>query len=135
MIYVAVNGGSDMVVDNYYKKGKAINLVLDQDVQALEMDLQATLDFDFAGGELRVSFNHLAQPMSQLELELMHPLEAKKDVTILLSQIAPNEYRAQMKGLLKSRYHLSLHEKAKPFWRLTGDIDFDQASQLVLTPH
>jgi len=135
MVNVAVNGGSDIVVDNYYKQGKAINLVLDQDIQAREMDLRAALDFDFAGGELRVSFNHLAQTTSQLELELMHPLEAKKDVTILLSQVAPGEYRALMKGLLKNRYHLSLHEQANPVWRLTGDINFDQTAQFVLVPH
>jgi hypothetical protein len=135
MINVAVNGGSDVVVDNYYKKGKAINLVLDQDVKAREMALQANLDFDFAGGELRVTLANSIEQSSRLKLELMHPLQAKKDVNLLLIQITPSEFKAPMQGLLNGRYHLSLHPESDPVWRLTGDINFDETAQTVLSPH
>lgn len=131
-VNIAIRGADDMVVDNYYKEGKAINQRLDQDVKASELGMGAALSFNFAGSELKVSLEGDIQPPEVLELKLLHPIEANLDKRLELELVGPGYYRTALDEKLEYSYHLQLLPVENPEWRLTGQIDFNYTSEATL---
>lgn len=132
LVFIAVTGSDDLVVDNYYKQGKAINQVLDQGARARELSLGAALTFRFASNDVQLSLAGQGELPAQLRLALLHPIEADFDQTILLEAIAPGSYRAKVSGPLHHRYHLRLSPADGEQWRLNGSIDFERSHEAVL---
>ncbi|UTW45342.1 FixH family protein [bacterium SCSIO 12696] len=136
MIQLANRTADDMVVDNYYKDGKAINQRLEQDVQAAELNMLAEMSFNFDSGMVNVSLSGDELPES-LQLKLLHPMEADNDRNIALQRLSANSYRGELDQRLKHRYLLRLlppqaDEQTLPKWRLNGEIDFDRSQGTVL---
>ncbi|MCV6606050.1 MAG: FixH family protein [Porticoccaceae bacterium] len=139
-VRLALHSADDMVVDSYYKDGKAINQRLEQDVRAAELGLVAELSFNFDSGQLNVSLSGDQLPDS-LHLQLMHPMEADNDQQIDLQSRGSGSYRGQLAERLKHRYLLRLlpgiaddgtEDQSLPPWRLNGEIDFDRNQGTVL---
>lgn len=80
-LYIALTNADDVVIDNWYKEGRAINrsLVAEQQADRLGIHARAVLS-DTA---LRVSITSDAGiPWPEtLELSLRHPTQAEKDIT------------------------------------------------------
>ena len=138
-IKIANQSADDMVVDSYYKDGKAINQRLEQDYRAAELGLIAELSFNFDSGQLNVSLTGKELP-SQLHLKLLHPVEADLDHTVALAALGHGNYRGQLTERLQHRYHLRLlpgseesgDEKDAP-WRLNGEINFQITNGTILS--
>ena len=106
-VRLALHSADDMVVDSYYKDGKAINQRLEQDVRAAELNLVAELSFNFDSGQLNVTLSGDQQPES-LRLQLMHPMEADNDQEISLQLRGQGSYRGELNERLQHRYLLRL---------------------------
>ncbi len=132
LVFIAVDRSDDLVADNYYREGKAINQVLDQDTRARELQMQAALTFNVASDEIRVSLAGRGELPDRLQLQLLHPVEADRDITVLLESVAPGSYRASFTRALRYRYYLRLLPETNRDWRLQGSIDFELSHDTVL---
>ena len=84
-IYLAVTSSDGLVVDDYYKRGKTINLELARDRAAAHYQLSALFQIDSQGGQITVTLDsrdHL-QPR-HIRLLLLHPTRAGNDQVVLL---------------------------------------------------
>jgi len=74
-VYIAFKGADDLVNDNYYRDGLAINQLLEQDQAAVKMGLSADIRLDSESGELFVAIKGAEISASQLFLQLLHPTD------------------------------------------------------------
>ncbi len=139
-VTMAFHYSDDVVTDNYYKEGLAINQTLQQDERALALGLTANIKFDSTTHEVMVSIKSATNLPQQLLLFLDHPVKKTKDQHIVLQEIATGEYRAELTTLPEFSWYLALVPEAdaskrkQAEWLLSGDIDFSKTAEALLQP-
>lgn len=136
MIAVALKGADQMVDDDYYRQGLAINENLALDRYAREHGLAATVRFDLETGEVFIEDLQGAYDWPEsLQIKLLHPMAAEWDQTLILQRFTGG-YRADLEALPRHRYYLRLSPAAEAEvgsqWRLAGEIDFSRQSSEAL---
>ena len=134
--YLAATTNNALVVDDYYREGKAINRQLARDALARQLGLKATLVRGPAG-EVRIDLAGNAQALlpPALRLKVVHATRADQDQTFDLRLVAPGRY-ASTQGMLPidGRWNLLLEDPAGS-WRLTTSVSsFGQAIPLTAQP-
>ncbi len=127
-VYIAYEGADDMVADEYYKEGLAINRKLEKLQQAQQMGISAALHI--SGNDIRIDTKGPVTA-SQLALLLSHPLEANRDFSVPLILSTPGIYLGRLPATVSPRWHWSLELPGADGWRLNGSItaaEFDSAS-------
>jgi len=118
-MYIAYYGADDLVVDEYYKDGLAINRQLEKIQRSTELGISAEVSFssDYVTA-------HVEGPVNapSLNLLLSHPLEADRDFPLSLSQIAPGIYQAPLPAAVAPRWHWTLSLPQPDGWRLDGIV-------------
>lgn len=131
-LYIAVTTSDGLVVDDYYKRGKAINRDLARDRAATEHRLQARLDIDLQ--YQRVSLVLQAQDYvlpGAVTLAIMHPTQPGHDQQVTLQKVAADRYAGTTTGLGRGRWYVQL---AADDWRLSGALRLPSAATVVLLP-
>lgn len=118
-VYIANRGADDLVVDDYYKDGLAINRKLEKTGKADELGLSARLEIDQR--QIRVLTEGPIEA-SVLQLSLSHPLESDQDFTLSLQISSPGDYRGQLPADIAPRWHWVLESTGEPLWRLDGAV-------------
>lgn len=126
---IAHTGSDDLVVDEYYKDGLAINRELAKRERADAAGISADLQLN--GDQLLVS---IAGPVTERDLKLFisHPMEADRDFNVQLQQASPGRYRARLSSVPQPGWHWILESTEPPPWRLDGtfsDRDFSDADR------
>ncbi|MBM6549930.1 FixH family protein [Marinomonas ostreistagni] len=125
-VYAAVNSSSDLVKEEYYKEGLAINTVITERQAAKDLDIRATLRLDNLTGELLLTTQNA--DASTLNAVFAHAAVSEKDFSVTFSQSQPNEYRAQLEKPLSGIWNVYL---ASPNgWQLSGRINSNVHSAL-----
>ncbi|WP_461516409.1 FixH family protein [Porticoccus sp.] len=132
-VYIAFKNADTLVVDSYYRKGLAINQVLEQDKLAARLGVTAEVRLDAESGELFVTLNGIDTPPEQVTLLLLHPTDESRDRTLLLSPITAGHYRTDLDQQLQYRYYLRLFPEPQKEWRLAGELDFSSMNQVMLS--
>lgn len=140
MVSIAFYHADDVVMDNYYKQGRMINQVMEQDRRARELSLSAQLRFDQITGEVFVKIPaHDAVP-DKLLLLIDHPFEADLDQQIILQLVSAGHYRGELEASLAHSWYLSLlpeldkSKRKEAEWILSGQINFSLAEATELSP-
>lgn len=118
-VYIANEGADDLVVDNYYKNGLAINRQLEKNQRARDMGISAELAF--SGNQVLVTTSGPVEA-AELDLQLSHPIEADRDFEILVSKIAPDTYQATLPYPVAQHWHWIIELRQPEGWRLDGSI-------------
>ena len=120
-VYIAHKGADDLVVDEYYKQGLAINRQLENKERAEALGISAVPSFDGLDAQVTVT-NAGGAP--QLSLRLSHPLEADRDFAIALVEASPGDYRGRLSQPVAERWHwiLELPSDQGTGWRLDGSV-------------
>lgn len=122
----------DVVVDDYYARGKAINRVLARDRAAAARALEALVETDLATGELEVRLIAAVGPLpDRLDLAFLHSTLGGRDRRVELVRAGEGSYRGRLAGLDRGRYHVQL-ETAE--WRLIGELAAPAESACRLAP-
>lgn len=126
---IAHRGADDLVADDYYKDGLAINRQLEKLQRAEALGVSARLRF--AGDVVNVS---MAGPVteSELRLSLAHPLEADRDFVVTLAQLGPDSYQGALTHNVAPLWHWTLEQQRENGWRLDGTVrreDIDDANR------
>lgn len=130
-LYLASSGHNDLVVGDYYKEGKAINLQLTELNAALKRHIQAELvrqedglDFVLSGDNLPVAL--------PLQVSFHHATLASKDFTVMLTADGSGRrYHLSTSKPLSGRWHV----RAEPYdsrWRIQATVNFDSHAPTVL---
>lgn len=137
-LHLAMASQDGLVVDDYYKQGKAINQSLKRDDVARAAGLSATVTFDQARDLVHVSLarsDGSALPNS-LTLLLAHATRSGLDRTIALTEVSSTrrEYRGALPSLAVGKWTVVIEDREKT-WRLQQDVvaGHDKIPTMTLT--
>lgn len=133
-LYIVADRTKDgLVVDDYYKKGKEINLSLARDQAAQHAGLRAQVQLDAATQKVVMSLS--AKPgvtlPNTISLRWLHATRDGFDRTQELLQVSPGQYRATFPELAPGRWYL--HAEAQD-WRIQGSLRVPAETRLSLGP-
>jgi hypothetical protein len=133
-LYLAIVSDDGLVADDYYKRGKEINLVIKRDRAAAELGLSANTRFDFDLGKIAVDLNrqNSYQAPAQLSLRLLHATRAGYDQNLTLQRLPNGQYFGLYKSLVPGRWYLQLETED---WRLTGQLTMPGENAAALAPN
>lgn len=140
LLTVAFYNADDVVLDNYYREGRGVNQVFEQDIRAQQLALKATLSFDRTSGEVLVDIEANEELPEELLLLMDHPVSAQLDQRVYLRQFQPGRYRGDMDTEPQHRWYLYLLPEQSPElraeaeWRLRAEINFALTDQVQLQP-
>lgn len=120
-LYIANRHADDLVADDYYKAGLAINRRLERAQNAADLGIAAS--FSVRNRLVTVTTSGPVGAET-LQLHLSHPLEADRDFTVTLNRSAPGTYMSGLPVGLEPRWHWAL-EDAAGGWRLSGALERD----------
>ena len=120
-LWLAIQSDNSMVVDDYYKEGKAINQRIARDERASELGLGARVTLA-DGGLAIVLSGTLPQPLEVLGVRFVHVAHAEHDREVVARAAADG--RLSLPGpldLAPGRYRVHLEPPARD-WRLVSEV-------------
>lgn len=120
-VVIAFNNADDLVVDEWYREGKAINKSLAAEKMAEDLGLRATLTNRNGRAQLRFADTE-AVSAPALRLALRHPTLAERDQMLRLVRSGPGEYRAPV-SLPEGTWVVTL-EPEPGDWRMRRRLTF-----------
>jgi len=128
--YLAVTQQDALVVDDYYKQGKAINQDLSRDRKAAAMALDASLRYDPANGKLVGTINTHKQPFAgKLYVSLVHSTQPLKDLKLETVADQQGKFAIAVPLLDIARWNVVLEGEQRD-WRLAGEWMWPQQKQV-----
>ena len=118
--WLAIVNRDPLVVDDYYKAGKAINKTLQRDAYARALGLGA--EMEVSGGNVSIMLRNKKNILlpSRLRLLLTHATQIEKDRVVVLNGSARGHYDGALAIIERGRYRLTLEDFERT-WRLTAD--------------
>jgi hypothetical protein len=133
MLTLAINSYSGLVVDDYYKKGKQINLVLARDRLAYELGLAAGFRLSETGKvEIRFNPDISVIPGDRIELVMVHATRPGLDQRLEFDNNSLRLLEADLQLPGSGRWNLFLQTED---WRLTGSLQYPQSRAAELRPN
>jgi hypothetical protein len=132
-LWLAVTTNNSMVVDDYYREGRAINQTFARDAEATRLGLVAQWEVDVRRNLAQVRLASTAanfEPPDQLVVRLIHATESDLDHRVLLSRVAPDRWEAPFAAPIRARWTLQVEDPARS-WRLIASLS-DPAAPLAL---
>jgi hypothetical protein len=131
--WVAFTQQDALVVDDYYKQGKAINQDLRRDRTATQRGMAATLGYDAAAGTLSGTLHRMGQPnVEPVVLRLVHSTLPAKDQSFRLRPDQAGGFSVALPMLDMARWQV-LIESGDGTWRLHGEWVWPQQKSLALS--
>ncbi|NMM41780.1 FixH family protein [Pseudoalteromonas arctica] len=132
LFITAIGNGPDMVVDDYYKKGKAINLELSKfnKAKALYLHGELTVDSD------KISFKFNKGDSSNihaLKLSFYHRTIQDHDFAIHLTPNANGEFTAIIAPFINGAYTVFI-EPTDGSWKLKENITLPHEQSIAISP-
>ena len=116
--YLATTRPDAMVVDDYYKQGKAINQDLRRDRAATALQLAFEVRYDPAAATLSGSIRSAGRPLATpIYIYLAHPTQPAKDLRLLATPDAAGRFSLALPMLERARWQVVV-EGARREWRL-----------------
>ena len=132
MMNFAFNSEDSMVIDDYYKEGRGINLKIQklQQAKILNISTKTQVYSDY----VEVAFISGAPENGEaLTLDFFHSTQKFKDFSVTLLRDAKGIYRAPLSSDVVGKWQLSLH----PFdesWKIQKMVSLPQANAFDLKP-
>lgn len=130
-IYLAIVSADGVVVDDYYKEGKAINHSKARDERATEMDLSAHL-VRGDNGSIRTLFNQPIQEKS-LIIHFAHATQDDRDLTVALIGNSERAFDAVIQPLPPGKWYVQI-TPSEGDWRLRATAYSSEFSTLDFSP-
>jgi hypothetical protein len=128
--WLALRTPDAMVVDDYYKQGKAINQDLRRDraASALGLALRARFDGDRLEGRI---LSHGQVFVAPCRIMLAHPTQPHKDRALLVVPDAQGRFAVALPGLERTHWQVVV-EGARRDWRLARSWDWPRQEKLEI---
>ena len=132
-LYLAIISKDGLVVDDYYQKGKEINMSLARDRSAAQHGLRAGVQLDAAKQQVVVQLTIAnGQPLpDMLSIRWLHATRAGFDRTQMLSRSPDGSYRSAFPELAPGHWYVQIEAQD---WRLQGSLRVPGDVRLELVP-
>ena len=134
-VAISLRHADNLVADDYYKEGLAINQRLSQDRRAAENNISAGINFSSPGSiGLDLQGTALSWP-NHLQLLLQHPTSQELDHSLIFSRESRGGYRVDVDQLPEGRWYLTLKSVGlaeAESWRLKGEVNLNDQQQVRL---
>lgn len=132
MLNLALNTKDSLVIDDYYKEGKAINMELSKVQEAKVLNIETELLI--IKNNISLSFLNGAPLTGEaLELHFYHSTLEDNDFTILLTRDAEGVYRASAQSEITGKWHVTLSPLDES-WKVINDISLPKSTATLFNP-
>ncbi|OHX17116.1 nitrogen fixation protein FixH [Chromobacterium amazonense] len=132
-LMAAIKSDDGLVTDDYYKKGKAINMELRRDKAAAQMGLSAQLMLGSDGRSLRLVTASKVKLPDTLSLRMVHPAQDDFDQSAEMTMAGPNLYQGILaQPLVTANHWYVLVEDHDKKWRIQGEWKTAQGPMVQL---
>lgn len=117
ILTLAIKSNDGMVVDDYYKRGMAINEIIARDQAARDYGLEAILDWNSVPGLLQLHLT-AAKPFEypdSLHIDFFHATRSGYDQDVYLQRESENLYVGTMPELRLGRWNVEIEAND---WRI-----------------
>ncbi|WP_296670160.1 FixH family protein [Sulfuricaulis sp.] len=130
---LAIRSDDGVVEDDYYRRGKEINLVLARDQAAATRGLQGRVELDDAKNQmqLRLTVRERSAIPDNVELKFLHATRSGIDRVLILARQSGGLYQAPLPELAQGHWNVQL---AAQDWRLVGSLFVPGARGFDLRP-
>lgn len=128
-IVIMQQNSPDLVVDDYYKEGRAINMQLAKYREAALRNLQATILF--AGDKAIVRFAENAVLEGKVHLDFYHPTLAARDFALDAERSGELLYVANLPLSPTGKWQLVVSDASKE-WKLRADLSLPATTEIKL---
>ncbi|MFD1006734.1 MULTISPECIES: FixH family protein [Oceanisphaera] len=128
--YLASSGADSMVVDDYYKKGRAYNKDLSELKRAAELKMLAKLSYQDDQVSITLVGGHKAG--EAIKVNFTHPTLEKEDHRLIMTTDGSGVYRQRLDSqLIKGNWNLQI-EAMDGNWRIQKRISLPINDQLLI---
>ena len=133
MLQFSIRTYDGLVVDDYYRRGKEINLVLARDMAAARYGLAGEFRLDYQKNTvaMTLSAQHLSAWPRQINLSFLHPTRSGEDRRVQLNRTPAGGYFALLPELHPGRWHVQVESDN---WRMVGTLRVPQDAVFTLRP-
>lgn len=130
--WLAFSRQDALVVDDYYKQGKAINQDLRRDRSAARLHLTFQGHYDAATDQLTGTIASPDKPYTEkIRIHLVHATQPAKDMILDVQPDHSGNFRAALPLLERTHWQV-LVDNAHHEWRLNGSWAWPQQSSFTL---
>lgn len=132
LLKLAISTQDSLVVDDYYKEGKAINASLAREREAKRRNI--TADVSITQGSVVLEFHSgIPQDGNAVRLSFYHTTQQIKDFSILLSRDANGLYRGYSEAMVPGKWRMTL-EPVDESWKIQQQIWLPAEQTISLKP-
>jgi len=132
MIYLAITTDDGLVNDDYYRLGKEINLVIERDIAAKQLGLEAEFNITSENNSVQVELTGASFSLPKsVNLSLLHATRANHDQHISLTLTPSNSYHGLVEKLVPGKWYIQLHTEK---WRLSSELAYPKQHSAKLSP-
>lgn len=133
IIYLSVSQGNfSMVVDDYYKRGKTINAIIEH----VEEAQRRNISFEFIANngvfELRYKTGK-PEELSALKVHFIHATQASKDFDLMVTGSADGTYRTEIPKDIGGKWTITV-EPFDGVWKVSEKYQLPKAEFTPLHP-
>ncbi|WP_426209043.1 FixH family protein [Massilia sp. TWP1-3-3] len=130
--YLAYTRQDAMVVDDYYKQGKAINQDLRRDRVASAQRLSVALHYNAGAHAMQGELTSFGQPVTTpFRIGLAHSTLPEKDILLAVYPDAQGRFSAPLPALEQARWQVNV-EGGKRDWRLAAEWQFPAQQSMTI---
>jgi hypothetical protein len=128
--WLALDHPDAMVVDDYYKQGKAINQDLRRDRVASAMQLALQLRYE--GGRMQGRMTSFGRPLAApFTIRLAHPTLPQRDLTLLVQPDADGVFSIALPVLEQTHWQVVVEGSLRD-WRLARSWSWPRQAALAI---
>ena len=117
-VVLAIRQPDAVVVDDYYRQGKAINQDLRRDRMASALRLRFEASYDAGAGRLAGRFESFGRPLrAPLRIHLAHPTQPKKDLVLEAWPDDEGKFAVRLPALEMTHWQVVVEGEGRD-WRL-----------------
>ena len=132
-LVIAIRTFDGMVVDDYYKEGRAIVQTIGRVEHARDMGLRAGIKVRSESIHIVLSAADVARLPARIRLTVAHPTRGGLDQEVLLTGSA-GVYEAPLAPLGTGRWLFVLEDEARS-WRLDGSAVLPEQMEITIDPN
>lgn len=133
LLYFAVTTADGLVVDDYYRQGRAIDQTMARSVHAAELGLAADLEFRTDHVTVRLRADEGVVLPAAVLVTIAHPTRSGRDQSIVL--VGDNgEFSGALSPLTTGRWLVQLEDEART-WRLRSAIYLPTQARATILPY
>jgi len=131
MLTLSIRSFDGLVVDDYYKRGKEINRVLERDIYANQNNISANVRLSSEKLLVAINTQDLYALSPEIEVQFLHPTQSGRDFSLRVDQQNSGHYSAELSQLPVGRWIVQI---GTPLWRLVTNVNIQQETGFVMRP-